>query len=149
MDRVFPARPLLDWGFCFDRPAAEISRCPNTLFLSEAPMEIKRNPKLKILFEENSDEFNRLAGEGKAPDLSNQNMSDLDLRKFNLKNANLTGAYLRGANLGGLDLSGANLDGASIKNAQISGCFFPRGLSASEIQLSRDWGTRMRQSGKN
>jgi uncharacterized protein YjbI with pentapeptide repeats len=112
-------------------------------------MEIKRNPKPKILFEENAEEFNSLVKAGKAPDLSNQNMSDLDLRQFNLTNANLTGTYLRGANLGGLDLSGANLDGASIKNAQISGCFFPRGLSASEIQLSQEFGTRMRQSGKN
>jgi uncharacterized protein YjbI with pentapeptide repeats len=111
-------------------------------------MEIKRNPKLRILFEENAEEFNTLVRQGKMPDLSNQNMSDLDLRKFNLNYANMTGSYLRGANLAGLDLSGANLDGASIKNAQISGCFFPRGLAATEIHLSHDLGTRMRQSGK-
>jgi uncharacterized protein YjbI with pentapeptide repeats len=111
-------------------------------------MEIKRKPKPRMLFEENAAEFNKLVQEGKIPDLSNQNLSDLDLRQFDLTNANMTGAYMRGANLGGLDLTGANLDGASIKNAQISGCFFPRGLSATEIHLSQELGTRMRQSGK-
>ncbi|MDR1576608.1 MAG: pentapeptide repeat-containing protein [Deltaproteobacteria bacterium] len=111
-------------------------------------MEIKRNPKPRIMFDETAEEFNHLVKRDQAPDLTHQNLSDLDLRKFNLKKANLTGCYLRGANLGGLDLSEANLDGASIKNAQISGCFFPRGLSANEIQLSHDQGTRMRQSGK-
>jgi uncharacterized protein YjbI with pentapeptide repeats len=110
--------------------------------------EIKRNPKPRLLFEENADEFNKLASQDQIPDLSNQNLSDLDLRQFHLKKANLTGCYLRGANLGGVDLSEANLDGASIKNAQISGCFFPRGLSATEINLSQLHGTRMRQSGK-
>jgi uncharacterized protein YjbI with pentapeptide repeats len=110
--------------------------------------EIKRSPKPRLLFEENADEFNKLAGQDQIPDLTNQNLSDLDLREFNLKKANLTGCYLRGANLGGVDLSEANLDGASIKNAQISGCFFPRGLSATEIGLSLLHGTRMRQSGK-
>ncbi|MDR2142186.1 MAG: pentapeptide repeat-containing protein [Deltaproteobacteria bacterium] len=112
-------------------------------------MEVKRNPKPRLLLEESAEEFNKLANMDQAPDLANQNLSDLDLRKFNLKKANMTGCYLRGANLGGVDLSQANLDGASIKNAQISGCFFPRGLSANEIQLSQERGTRMRQSGKH
>jgi uncharacterized protein YjbI with pentapeptide repeats len=107
--------------------------------------DIKRVAKPAIMFEERAGEFNKLVAAGKAPDLNNQNLSDLDLRSFNLKNANLSGAYLRGANLSGLDLSGANLDGASIKNAAISGCLFPRSLSACEIQLSHERGTRMRQ----
>ncbi|MDR0548336.1 MAG: pentapeptide repeat-containing protein [Deltaproteobacteria bacterium] len=110
--------------------------------------EIKRTPKPRLLFEENVEEFNKLANLDQIPDLANQNLSDLDLRNFHLKKANLAGCYLRGANLGGVDLSEANLDGASIKNAQISGCFFPRGLSAMEINLSLMHGTRMRQSGK-
>jgi uncharacterized protein YjbI with pentapeptide repeats len=109
-------------------------------------MAINRSGKPEILFEENVDKFNKLVAEGKCPDLSNKNLSDLDLRAFNLKTANLRGAYLRGANIKGLDLSEANLDGASIKNAQISGCLFPRGLPACEIQLSQTLGTRMRQS---
>ncbi|MDR1165591.1 MAG: pentapeptide repeat-containing protein [Deltaproteobacteria bacterium] len=106
---------------------------------------INRRAKPEILFEENKDEFNKLVADGKTPDLSHQNLSDLDLRSFNLKNANLSGSYLRGANLKGLDLSEANLDGASLKNAQISGCLFPRGLNSCEIQLSHSLGVRVRQ----
>jgi uncharacterized protein YjbI with pentapeptide repeats len=108
--------------------------------------DINRTGKPDIVFEENLNSFNKLAQEGKTPDLSNKNLSDLDLHLLNLKHANLAGSYLRGANLKGVDLSEANLDGASIKNAQISGCLFPRGLCACEIQLSHSLGTRMRQS---
>jgi uncharacterized protein YjbI with pentapeptide repeats len=109
-------------------------------------MDINRIGKPEILFEENVAKFNKLVADGKCPDLTNKNLSDLDLRAFILKDADLRGSYLRGANLKGLDLSGAKLDGASIKNAQISGCLFPRGLAACEIQLSHTLGTRMRHS---
>jgi uncharacterized protein YjbI with pentapeptide repeats len=101
------------------------------------------------MFEENAGEFNKLVAQGKAPNLTCQNLSDLDLRAFNLATADLRGCYLRGANLSGLDLSGANLDGASIKNAQISGCLFPKNLPACEIQLSLNHGTRIRQTHRN
>jgi uncharacterized protein YjbI with pentapeptide repeats len=97
------------------------------------------------MFDENAAEYNRLAKEGKAPDIRNMNLSDLDLTSFSLKNADLSGCYLRGANLKGLDLSEANLNGASIKNAFISGTLFPRGLGACEIQMSHSFGTRLRQ----
>ncbi|MDR2350227.1 MAG: pentapeptide repeat-containing protein [Deltaproteobacteria bacterium] len=107
---------------------------------------INRSGKPEILFEENAEKYNSLVKAGKPPDLTNKNLSDLDLRAFDLKTANLKGAYLRGANLKGVDLSEANLDGVSIKNALISGCLFPRGLSACEIQLSNTLGTRMRQN---
>ncbi|MDR1608872.1 MAG: pentapeptide repeat-containing protein [Deltaproteobacteria bacterium] len=112
-------------------------------------LEIKRSIKPRIMLEESGETYNNLVSKDRAPDLTYQNLSDLDLRLFNLKNANLTGCYLRGANLGGVDLSEATLDGASIKNAYISGCFFPRGLAAVEIQLSVERGMRMRQSGKS
>ncbi|MDR1045000.1 MAG: pentapeptide repeat-containing protein [Candidatus Adiutrix sp.] len=107
--------------------------------------EIKRNPKPQVLFEENRAAFNNAVAEGREADFSNQNLSDLDLTGFNLKNANLSGAYLRGANLGGQDLSGANLHGASLKQARVSGCLFPPEISAEEIRLSVDLGTRLRQ----
>lgn len=107
--------------------------------------DIKRSPKPKALFEENRDAFNLSVAKGQVPDLSNQNLSDLELCGFNLRNANLSGAYLRGANLGGQDLSEANLHGASLKGAKVSGCLFPEDLSAEEIRLSVDMGTRLRQ----
>ena len=107
--------------------------------------EIKRTAKPKILFEENRETFNKLVQEGKTPTFVNQNLSDLDLRGFELRDADLSGAYLRGANLTGQDLSNARMHGASMKNAKISGCLFPASISASEIRLSIDMGTRLRQ----
>ena len=107
--------------------------------------DIKRLPKPKILFEENKATFNKLVEEGKTPTFKDQNLSDLDLTGFELRNADLSGAYLRGTNLTGQDLSNAKMHGASLKNAKISGCLFPAGLSASEIRLSIDMGTRLRQ----
>ncbi|MGL4208418.1 MAG: pentapeptide repeat-containing protein [Candidatus Adiutrix sp.] len=106
--------------------------------------DLKRTPKPKELYEENRENFNKQVSEGFIPDFSNQNLSDLDLTGFNLKNANLKGAYLRGANLGGLDLSEAMLFGASLKQAKVSGCLFPQAISADEIRLSVDLGTRLR-----
>jgi uncharacterized protein YjbI with pentapeptide repeats len=61
-----------------------------------------------------------------------------------LKDADLSGAYLRGANLSGQDLSLAKMHGASLKSAKISGCLFPASISAEEIRLSVDLGTRLR-----
>ncbi len=106
--------------------------------------DIKRLPKPEILFEENRDTFNKLAKEGRAPSFQDQNLSDLDLTGFDLLNADLTGAYLRGANLAGQDLSNAKMHGASLKSAKISGCLFPADISAAEIRLSVDLGTRLR-----
>ena len=79
-------------------------------------------------------------------DLENCDLSNLDLRKFNLKTANLKSAYLKMADLRGVDLSESRLEGASINHAHISGAYFPRTLSAEEIHLSVEYGTRMRCS---
>lgn len=106
--------------------------------------ELSYRQKPHILFDENRETFNRQVAEGLAADFSHQNLSDLNLRGFNLSKANLTGAYLRGADLRGVDLSGACLHGASLKNAHISGCLFPPELSAEEIRLSVEMGTRLR-----
>ena len=106
--------------------------------------DIRRIAKPQPLFEENRDAFNRIAAKGQVVDLSTENLADLDLVGFDLKNANLSGSYMRGTNLGGQDLSNAMLHGASIKNAKISGCLFPAEISAEEIRLSVDLGSRIR-----
>jgi uncharacterized protein YjbI with pentapeptide repeats len=111
--------------------------------------DIKHTPKPKALFEENQEKFNREVAAGKVPDFTNQNLSYLDLTGFNLHNANLAGAYLCGANLAGQDLTKANLHGASLRQAKVSGCLFPAGLSAEEIRLSVDMGTRLRQTSQS
>ena len=110
--------------------------------------DIKHKPKPKALFEENQEKFNKEVAAGKAPDFTNQNLSYLDLTGFDLRNANLNGAYLCGANLSGQDLTRANLHGASLRQAKVSGCLFPLELSAEEIRLSVDMGTRLRQTSR-
>ena len=106
--------------------------------------DIKRQPRLQLVYEENREKFNELVAQGKIPHLQNQNLSDADLRGFNLSNMDLSGSYMRGANLSGLDLRGANFSGVSLKNAKVSGCYFPEDLPADEIRLSLDFGTRVR-----
>jgi uncharacterized protein YjbI with pentapeptide repeats len=106
--------------------------------------EISRAPKPEIIFEENLKKFNELVELGKQPDLRNANLSGLDLRSAKLTGLDLSGCYFRGANLSGLDLSGCNLQGASLRGARISGVLFPADVSAEEIRLSVDFGTRIR-----
>ncbi len=55
-----------------------------------------------------------------------------------------TDAYFRSADLRGLDLRNTPMEGASIAHAQISGVFFPPELSADEILMSVNFGTRLR-----
>ena len=53
-------------------------------------------------------------------------------------------AYFRSADLRGIDFRKANLEGASLAHAQISGTYFPVELSADEILMSMNFGTRLR-----
>jgi hypothetical protein len=109
-------------------------------------IEMRRKPKMGLLFEENVDKFNTMVEKGSPPDLQDCNLSGLDLRKANLKGLDLSGAYLRGSNLRGLDLTGSNLRGASMQGALISGALFPENIPGEEIMLSVKYGTRMRVS---
>jgi len=108
--------------------------------------EIRHIPKIDLLFEENIETFNRLAAEGKAPDLRNSNLSSLDLRTANLRGQDLSGCYFKNADLRGMDLTGCNLHGASMENAKISGCLFPGNVDLYEVVLSVERGTRIRVS---
>lgn len=68
----------------------------------------------------------------------------LDLRKLDTEGIDFSGAYFRASDLRGLDLrelpSGASLSW----HAQISGTYFPAELSADEILMSVNFGTRLR-----
>mgnify|MGYP000924559508 CR=1 FL=1 len=50
----------------------------------------------------------------------------------------------RSADLRGIDFRNASLEGASLAHAQISGTYFPAELSADEILMSMNFGTRLR-----
>jgi len=105
---------------------------------------IKQDPLYQLLRDERIDAFNAKVAAGAPVDLSDADLRNVRLQGADLHHANLRGAYLRGANLKGCDLSDANLTGASIHEAHIGGCLFPANLSAAEIRLSYEPGTRLR-----
>jgi uncharacterized protein YjbI with pentapeptide repeats len=80
-------------------------------------------------------------------DLEGCDLSNLDLRQASIRRADMRNTYLKHSDLRGVDLSDALLDGASINHARISGTFFPAVFHASEIRLSVEYGTRLRNLG--
>lgn len=103
----------------------------------------RKKPAIELIHEGRYPEFNKLAAKGSV-DLENADLRMADLRAADLRTANLRGAYLRNADLRGVDLSEAELEGASLNSARVSGCYFPRSVSADEVRLSVEHGTRIR-----
>ena len=77
-------------------------------------------------------------------DLSGGDFRGLDLRELNADDVDFTDAYFRSADLRGIDFRKSSLEGASLAHAQISGAYFPAELSADEILMSMNFGTRLR-----
>ncbi len=102
------------------------------------------DPLYQILRDEKVKQFNEMRKNMEAIDFHDCDFRGLDLRGLNAKGINFSGCYFRAADLRGIDFSLANLDGVSLAAAQISGCFFPKNISASEIAVSVDKGIRMR-----
>lgn len=91
-------------------------------------------------------EFNKRKAKGEPCDLVGTDLSRLDLRGLNADGLDIRNGYFRMCDLRGVDLSQANLEGASFAQAHVSGCYFPKGLSAAEIDLALEHGTRVRYS---
>ena len=102
------------------------------------------SPLYRLLHNEKIAEFNAQKSKDGMTDLRGGDFRGLDLRQLDASHVDFTDAYFRGADLRGLDLREAKLEGASIAHAQISGAYFPAQLSADEILLSMQFGTRMR-----
>ncbi len=109
-----------------------------------AKLRISNDPMYQLLRDGAIKEFNTKKAAGQACDLRNCDFRGLDLRGIDAAGLDFSGSYFRQADLRGVDLREANLDGASINNAQVSGVLFPAGLSAPEIIMSLQYGTRMR-----
>ncbi len=97
-----------------------------------------------LLREERIDEFNTRRHKDGDYDLSGLDFRGLDLRGLDAKGINFENSYFRQANLAGLNLNYCQLEGASIRGANISGVLFPKELTADEIVMSLNHGTRMR-----
>nr|WP_320048934.1 pentapeptide repeat-containing protein [uncultured Desulfuromonas sp.] len=103
------------------------------------------HPLYVLLHGEEVEEFN--AQRETCTDLSV--LKGLDFRGLDLRGADLSGfdlsdGYFRQSDLRGLDLRSCNLEGASLRSAKISGTYFPAELSADEILMSLNHGTRLR-----
>jgi uncharacterized protein YjbI with pentapeptide repeats len=105
----------------------------------QAKPVIKDDPMYRLLREGKTAEFNQRHSKGETCDLRGA-----DFRSVDLTGLDLSDCYFRMSNLRGVDFSSACLQGASIHGAQISGVYFPAELSADEIKLSLEHGTRMR-----
>ena len=105
---------------------------------------IKSDPLYQLLRDGHVEEFNQRHHGGESCDLVGADLRGLDLRKLDARGLDLTDCYLRQSDLRGVDLSQTILEGCSIGGAKISGAYFPKALSAEEINLSLLHGTRMR-----
>jgi uncharacterized protein YjbI with pentapeptide repeats len=108
------------------------------------PPRFTKDPMYQMLRVDDVKGFNKAKAQGGTCDLTEVDLRGLDLRGLDAEGLDLGGSYMRDADLRGIDFSGANLDGVSIRGARISGTLFPRDLSAEEIRLSFEQGTRMR-----
>lgn len=102
------------------------------------------NPLYILLREEKIEEFNQQREEQPDIDFHDSDFRGLDLRGLNANGVNFSGCYFRGADLRGIDFSKSNMDGVSLAAAQVSGCYFPNNIAATEIWVSVDKGIRMR-----
>lgn len=96
-----------------------------------------------LLHEDNISGFNQQRPDGPV-DMRGGDFQGLDLRELNANAIDFTDGYFRSADLRGLDLRSACIEGASLAHAQISGTYFPVELTADEILMSVNFGTRLR-----
>lgn len=101
-------------------------------------------PLYRLIHAEQVRDFNAQKPKGKTVDLKGGDFRGIDLRLLDADGIDFSDAYFRGTDLRGLDLRQACLEGASIAHAQISGAYFPAELSADEILMSLNFGTRLR-----
>lgn len=97
-----------------------------------------------LIRKEDISAFNREKPKDAVIDFRDGDFRGLDLRDLDASGIDFSGAYFRAADLRGLDLRDVPLEGASIAHAQISGAYFPPELTADEILMSVQFGTRMR-----
>ena len=102
------------------------------------------NPLYRLIRNEDIKGFNAQKSKDGPIDLCNGDFRGLDLRNLDASRVLFTDAYFRGADLRGLDLRDACMRGASLAHAQISGAYVPEELSADEILMSMNFGTRLR-----
>ena len=102
------------------------------------------SPLYTMLRNDDVDGFNLEKPKSGTIDFVGGDFRGLDLRNLDTTGIDFTDAYFRSADLRGIDFRNASLEGASLAHAQISGTYFPPELSADEILMSMNFGTRLR-----
>ncbi len=106
--------------------------------------KILENEIYQLLREEKIDEANVRLDRGEPCNLTGAFLRGCSLQGLHAAGINFTNCYFRLADLRGLDLRNCCMEGASIHGAKIHGTYFPDALSAEEIMMSINHGTRMR-----
>lgn len=105
---------------------------------------IKKDALYQLLRQEDIKAFNEQRDVLDSTELKNGDYRGRDLRNMNAAGLDFSNSYFRNADLSGIDFRTTNLEGASLLDAKLSGVYFPAELSAEEIRLSLDTGTRLR-----
>ena len=105
---------------------------------------IKKDPIYQLLRNEDIKVFNEQRDKLDTSELNNGDYRGRDLRNMNARGLDFSNSYFRNSDLSGIDFRDTNLEGASLLDAKLSGTYFPEQLSAAEIRLSLDTGTRLR-----
>lgn len=108
---------------------------------------ISDDPLYRLLREGKVEEFNQRVQAGEQVDLTSCDFRHLNLQGLDARGLDFSNSYFRQADLRGIDFSECiSMEGASIHAAKISGVYFPSQLTADEVTLSLEHGTRMRYS---
>lgn len=105
---------------------------------------ISDDPLYQLLRSENVKEFNEQRDKLDASNLRSGDYRGRDLRNMEAAGLDFSNSYFRNTDLRGIDFRQTNLEGSSLIDAKVSGAYFPDELSAEEIRLSLDTGTRLR-----
>ena len=126
-----------------DSSAPKMKR-PQRMSDKEIKPVIKADPLDRMLRQEDVDSFNANRDKLDSSELTGGDYRGRDLRRMNARGLDFSNAYFRNCDLSGIDFRETNLEGASLMDAKVSGVYFPEALSADEIRLSLDHGTRLR-----
>lgn len=105
---------------------------------------IKDDPLYRLLRNEDIEGFNAQRNVIDNTNLRSGDYRGRDLRKMDATDLDFSDSYFRNSDLSGIDFRQTNLEGASLLDAKVSGTYFPQELSADEIRLSLETGTRLR-----
>jgi uncharacterized protein YjbI with pentapeptide repeats len=105
---------------------------------------ISDDPLYQLLRNEQIRDFNEQRHTLDTSRLKSGDYRGRDLRNMDAAGLDFSDSYFRNSDLRGIDFRETNLEGASLIDAKVSGTYFPEALSAEEIRLSLDTGTRLR-----